>query len=269
MSLIGSLDEVKIADVLRLFAAGKKSGTLTIDRNAGPAAQLHFHKGALVHASCASLAGEHVVLQLFGWQQGQMSFTPDDLPVPPNVTRGVDALIVEGLKSGAELHRIQALIPSDRAVFQWGSGPEDEDVQLSVGRKQWRVLQKLDGQRDVREVVAACGLPRDEALAVLSEWIEAGFVEKIELQKALRVQAQGLFGKETAELDERHEQDWRRIQRFAAGVTRIELRTLTGKQHSFSPAFRSGLYKDIQLSRQALLDLGLQEREEVFVRPIG
>jgi hypothetical protein len=70
-------------------------------------------------------------------------------------------------------------------------------------------------------------------------------------------------------LDQRHEQDWRRIQRFSAGVTRIELRTLTGKHYTFSPSFRSGLYKDIQLSRQALLDLGLQEREEVFVRPIG
>ncbi len=269
MSLIGSLDEVKIADVLRLFASGRKSGTLTIERSAGPAAQLHVHQGALVHASCGALAGEHVVLQLFGWRQGQMTFTPDDRPVPPNVTRAVDVLIVDGLKSGAQLHRIQALIPSDRAVFQWGPGPEDETVALSVSRKQWRLLQKLDGLRDVREVVAACGLPRDEALDVLSEWIEAGFVEKIELQKSLRVQAQGLFGKDTAELDAQHGEDWRRIQRFSAGVTRIELRTLTGKHHTFTPSFRGGLQRDIQLSRQALSDLGLQDREEVFVKPIG
>lgn len=269
MSLIGSLDEVQLADVLRLFAAGKKSGTLTIERAAGPAAQLHFHKGALVHASCASLAGEHVVLQLFGWREGQMTFLPDERPVPPNVTRAVDVLIADGLKSGAALHRIQNLVPSDRAVFHWGPGPEDETLELRVTRREWRLLQKLDGLRDVREVVAACGLPRDEALDVLSTWIEAGFVEKIELQKSLRVQAQGLFGKDTAELDARHEDDWRRIQRFSGGVLRIELRTLTGKHHTFSPTFRSGLQRDIQLSRQALNDLGLQDREEVFVKPIG
>ena len=35
------------------------------------------------------------MLQLFGWRQGQMTFSPDDRPVPPNVTRGVDAEAIE------------------------------------------------------------------------------------------------------------------------------------------------------------------------------
>lgn len=269
MSLIGSLEEVKIGDVLRLLASGRKSGALTVERGAGPPAVLHFQKGALVHASCGSLAGEHVVLQLFGWRDGQMSFVPDDRPVPNNINRAVEALIADGLRLGETLHKVFVLIPSDKAVFQWGSGPADESATLPVGRSEWRVLRLVDGLRDAREVVAHAGLPRDQALKVLADFLEAGFLEKVELVHSLRVQAQGMFGKDTAELDSRLEAEWRRIQRFAEGVARVEVRTLKGRAHTFAASFRSGLYKDVALPRQALAELGLSERDEVFVRPVA
>jgi hypothetical protein len=47
------------------------------------------------------------------------------------------------------------------------------------------------------------------------------------------------------------------------------MRTLGGKLHTFAVRFKAGLNKDVQLTRQAVTDLGLREREEVFVRPIG
>lgn len=269
MSLIGSLEEFKVGDVLRLLASGRKSGALTVERSAGPPAVLYLQKGAIVNASCGSLAGEHVVLQLFGWRDGQLSFVPDDRPVPPNVNRSVEALIADGLKVGETLHKVFALIPSDKAVFQWGAGPADESLTLAVGHSEWRVLRLVDGQRDVREVVAHAGLPRDQALRVLADFLEAGFLEKVELVRSLRVQAQGLFGKDTAELDARLEDEWRRIQRFAQGVARVEVRTLKGRSATFAASFRSGLYKDVALPRQALAELGLAERDEVFVRPVA
>ncbi len=131
------------------------------------------------------------------------------------------------------------------------------------------MLRLVDGQRDVREVVAQAGLPRDQALRVLADFLEAGFLEKVELVRALRVQAQGMFGKDAAELDARLEAEWRRIQRFAQGVARIEVRTLKGRAHTFAVSFRTGLYKDVALPRQALAELGLSERDEVFVRPVA
>ena len=50
MSLLGDLGEVQIGDVLRVFAASRKTGVLTV---AGPGRQavLHLQKGALVPAS--------------------------------------------------------------------------------------------------------------------------------------------------------------------------------------------------------------------------
>ena len=269
MSLIGSLEEVKVGDVLRLLAAGRKSGSLTVERSAGPPAALYLQKGAIVHASCGSLAGEHVVLQLFGWREGQISFVPDDRPVPPNVNRSVEALIADGLKLGESLHKVFALIPSDKAVFQWGAGPADDTTTLPVGRSEWRVLRLVDGLRDVREVAAHAGLPRDQALRVLADFLEAGFLEKVELVRSLRVQAQGMFGKDVAELDSRLDDEWRRIQRFSQGVARVEVRTLKGRSQAFAASFKAGLYQDVVLPRQALAELGLSERDEVFVRPVA
>lgn len=43
MSLLGSLEDIKLADVLRLFAEGKKSGRLTVTADEQQTT-LRFHK---------------------------------------------------------------------------------------------------------------------------------------------------------------------------------------------------------------------------------
>ena len=54
MSLIGTIGEVKVADVVRLFAASRKTGLLTV---AGPGRQalVRFSRGSVVHAASGHL----------------------------------------------------------------------------------------------------------------------------------------------------------------------------------------------------------------------
>jgi hypothetical protein len=268
MSLLGSLDEVPLADVLRMLSGGRKTGLLTI--TAGTAqAVLHFQRGALVAAQAGRRQGDDAVLDLFGWTEGELHFTPEVTPAPPNVARAVDALVAEGTRRGGVLHKLHALVPSDRVVFQFGPGPTDDSVQRPVGRREWRVLRLLDGRRDVREVVQAAGLPREDVLLLLAAWSEAGFLERVEAQKSLRVQAQGLFGREGAEVDVRYDGEWRRLLPFAQGVTRIEVRTLAGRSTGLAVTFKNGLYRDVLLPRPALVELSLREGDEVFVKPLA
>lgn len=268
MSLIGSLNEVKIADVLRLFSAGKKSGLLTVAAG-GHAATLRFYRGAVVHAAAGRYYGEEAVMDLFGWKEGQLTFVPDDKTVTPNVKKSVDVLILEGVKLGDSVHRMHELIPSDRVVFQMATGPSDPAARYTVGPPEWQILRILDGVREVREVAEASKVPRAEVMRILFEMTEAGFLERIEVQKALRVQSQGLFGKDSATVDERLEDDWRRIHRFAGGVQKIEVRSTSGKSLSLPVGFRPGLFRDVHLPRTALADLAVREGEDVNVRPIG
>ena len=58
---------------------------------------------------------------------------PDEAPVVANVSRGLDALILDGVRTGESVHRMHELIPTDRVVFQWGPGPVDLAVKLAVG----------------------------------------------------------------------------------------------------------------------------------------
>lgn len=269
MSLIGTLEEVRIADVLRLLAGGRKTGLLTVTAS-GQEAVLHFHKGSLLHATAGRLQGEDAVLDLFGWKQGQLTFVPEERPVEPNLTRDVDALILEGLRVGDSFHRMRELIPSDRVVFQLGPGPQEESARCSLDGRAWRVLRALDGIRDLREVLEATRLPRAEVQWILFELASDGFLERVEMQKTLRVQSQGRFGRDAAAaMDERFEEDWKKTVRFSQGVLRIEVRTLGGRLAVLPVSFRSGLIRDLNLPRAVLAELGVREGEDVSVRPVA
>ncbi len=267
MSLIGTLEEIQLAEVLRLFASGKKNGLLTV-ASGDSGAQLRFSKGSLVSASTGGLQGDDAVLDLFGWKEGQITFVPDDRLVAPNVTRDVDALILEGLRVGESFHKTRSLVPSDHVTFQMTPAPP-EGGQLTVGATEWKVLSLLDGIRDVREIVEASRLPRPAVLEVIVQMAEAGFLERVEVQKSLRAQSGGRFAKETATVDERLEGDWKRITRLAHGVLRLEIRSLAGRRVTLPVDYRAGLIRDVHLPRAILSELHVREGEDVKVRPVA
>jgi hypothetical protein len=217
---------------------------------------------------------------LFGWKDGQLTFVPEDRHVSANVGRSLQALIDEGLRVGDLPHRMRAVVPSDHVVFQLGAGPTDTSSRYSVGATEWKVIRLLDGIRDLTEVVAECELPRDEVVRVVFEMAEAGFLERVDVQRTLRVQTQRPFAKfsllgpearpeEAADIDNRIQDDWRKVSRFEDGVVRIELHTQGGKSAAMSVNFQPGLSRAIFLPKNAMAALGLREGDEVSVRPIG
>jgi len=269
MSLIGTLSEIKLADVLRLFAESKKTGLLTAS-GSGRQTLIRFEKGLVVHATAGRLQGEDAILDAFGWTEGQLTFVPEEKTVTSNVARGADVLILEGERDGPAFHKMNELVPHDRVSFQF-SQPASEEARLSLGPSEWKVLRLLDGVRDVRDVVEQSQLPRNQVLRVLFELTEAGFVERVDSQKTLRAQVKGgRFAKgDTAGADERLAQDWGRLMRFVRGVLRIEVRTLARRGTVLPVTFRSGLGRDVHLPRPAFAELGLREGEDVFVRPVA
>jgi hypothetical protein len=268
MSQIGTLEDTRIADVLRLLAAGRKTGLLVV---AAPKrrAQVHFQKGVVVHAVAGRCRGEEAVLDLFGWKQGQLSFVPKEQAVTPNVIRDVEALVEEGLRLGDSFHRMRQLVPSERVVFQMAPAPDDAEFRCSFGPGAWTVLRLLDGVRDLREVADAARLPRADVMQIAFELADRGLIERLDMLKSLRAQAQGLFGKDPATVDERLDDEWRRALRFAAGVFRVEVRSLAGRTLVVPVSYKPGLIRDIHLQRATLAELAVVEGENVNVRPVA
>jgi hypothetical protein len=270
MSLIGNLSDIKLADVLHLFAAGSKTGRLTVSSEEDQTV-LRFDKGVLVHAHAAgsNLQGEDAVLDAFGWKEGQLTFVPEEKTVRPNVSRSVEELIAEGLRDGDVFHRTKELIPTDRVVFQWATGPAEGAPKFGVGGAEWRVLRQIDGVRDVREVVEAAGLPKGDVARVVLEATEAGLLERIEPHRDLRVQAAGLFAKDAAELDERVGVEWRKLHRFGRGVHRVEVRSSTGRIAVLAAHFRPGVGMGVHLPRGVVAEIQAKEGDAVQVKPVG
>jgi Domain of unknown function (DUF4388) len=278
MSLIGTLSEIKLADVLRLFASGKKTGVLTASTPAHEAV-LRLQKGVILHATSARLQGDEAVLDVFGWTEGQLTFVPEDQAVTPNVTHALEELILKGERFGPSFHRMNGYIPSDSVVFQMAMPPEG--ARCTLGPDEWKVVRYVDSVRDVREIVEVTGLGRAQVAGALFELGEAGFLEKVDLQKRLRAQGPRAFSNfsllapdgrtpETVELEETLQDEWRKAPRFNRGVLRVELRTLGYKKSaSMAAVFRSGLARDVHLPRPLLQVLGLREGEELLVRPVA
>jgi hypothetical protein len=159
------------------------------------------------------------------------------------------------------------LIPTDRAVFQMKADPP-EDMRYPMGAAEWRVVRVLRELSDVRGVIEASDLDRGEVLRVLFEMTEAGLLERVEVERALRVQPLGRFGKDAAELDPRIEEEWKRIAHLEKGVLRVEVSSPGRKPVVLGTAFRPGLNREIHVPRPTLAELGLRGGEEVFVRPM-
>ncbi len=267
MSLIGNLSDIAFGDVLRLFAASGKTGLLTASA-AGRQTLIRLQQGTVVHATAGRLQGDDAILDLFGWKDGQLIFVPEEKVIEPNVTLGVDVLILEGLRTGEAFHRMNELIPHDRVVFQPARGPEG-DKRFLLGAAEWSVLRLVDGINDVRDVVDGSSRPRPEVLRILFELTDAGFLEPVEAQRQLKAQAQGRFGREAAELDSQLETEWKLMPRFAEGVLRVEVRNFARKGRRLAVSFRPGLGREVTLPRPLFAELGLREGDDVFVRPVG
>lgn len=267
MSLIGSLDEVRVADVLRLFATGKKTGRLTVSAETEQAV-LHFLKGAIVHAHAAggTVQGDDAVIELFGWKEGQLTFIPDDKTVAPNVTRGVDQLILDGLRGGDSAYRMRLAIPSEEVVLQMAAGPGDATARVDMSVADWRLVRLVDGSRDVAELVAQSGTERGPVVEALFRLMEAGILEAAPVVRTLRAHA--LPREAPAEADQKLEADWRRLRRFERGVRSILVRC-DGRPPVFTPVvFRADLNLRIHLPRPVFQELGLKEGDDVRVRPV-
>jgi DNA-binding transcriptional ArsR family regulator len=174
---------------------------------------------------------------------------------------------------------MNAFIPSDSVVFQMAA-PRD-DARFTVGSEEWKVVRHVDSVRDVREIVEATGLSRARVVGALFALGEAGFLEKVDLQRRLRAQGPRAFSSfsllapdgrtpEAVELEEKLRDEWRKAPRFGGGVLRVELRTLGYKKGAtMSAVFRSGLGRDLHLPRPLLQGLGVREGDDLLVRPVA
>lgn len=192
MLLTGHLRDFHLPDLIKLIASGKHSGTLTVT-DGGSTRTLTFREGRPVCATSRRSNGEvgdqeqvmEDIYDLFRWQEGKFTF---DQRMGPQKGCQVSALsahdlILRGCRWVDNWATIQQIVPSPDSICERRDGKvQPEDLDLTQGEH--RVLDALDGLRDVSAVARVCELTEFETSKILYGLAVVGLVQPGDLDKA-------------------------------------------------------------------------------------
>ena len=199
MLLTGDLHDFHLPDLIKLIASGKHSGTLAVSDGASTRT-LSFHEGRPVCATSHWPDGEvrdadrvlNDVYDLFRWQEGPFTF---DQRLEPQagclvLNTSAEDLILAGSRWVDNWAAIQQIVPSSSTVFEH-RGERSRPENLDLTEEERRVLDTLDGLRDVSAVARACDLTEFETSKILYGLSSIGLVQpgdlgKIRLRRVFR-----------------------------------------------------------------------------------
>jgi DNA-binding PadR family transcriptional regulator len=191
MLLSGDLLEFHLPDLVKLIASGKHSGTLSVTDGVHTRT-ISFHEGRPVCATSRRPDGDvndpkqvlQDVYDLFRWQEG--SFTLDQRMKPGEACTVLEMsardLILAGSRWVDNWSAIQQVVPSVETVFERRDGQADP-AGLVLTQVEERVLEALDGLRDVSDVARMCQLTEFETSKALYSLSTVGLVRPGDLSK--------------------------------------------------------------------------------------
>ncbi len=149
----------------------KKLGEILVDQGVIEASEL---------AEYIRLQIEEAVYFLFTWTSGTFNFEADVLPEREDLLVSIspDSLLLEGARRIDEWSLIEKKVPSFDLIFAADRERLDgSDVTLSP--EQERILEFVDGERDVMAVIDDSGLAEFDVGKGLFGLITAGFVSRV------------------------------------------------------------------------------------------
>ena len=192
----GKLSKIGLADLLQLFNANAKTGTLEVERlDPGGRSErgvIHLDRGQIVQAATGNVEGEKALFRLLAWGEGSFAFAPRKVDVVPEIQKPLRALLMEGMRQIDEANRVgSALPPLDAQV---ALRVKSADLPNMVHPLTQEVLLLLEIYTQVQELVDHCSYPDYQVLRTLHTLMERGMVEiRRGPQTAVTAPGKGLF----------------------------------------------------------------------------
>lgn len=123
---------------------------------------------------------EEAVYFLFTWSEGSFNFEPDVLPDEQDVVVSInpESLLLEGARRVDEWSLIEKKVSSFDLIFERdGERIAGSDAELESGQR--RVLELVDGRRDVSQIVEDVGLGEFDVGKALYGLATAGFIHRV------------------------------------------------------------------------------------------
>ena len=201
MAIEGPLRELGIHDVFQLLDLSRKTGVLRVgSQMRGDEGVVYFNGGRVVHAGIRSkpaavspaglsqrelerqlrLQVEATVFELLSWQEGFFSFeetTTEEFPPGPLVSVATESLLMEGARRIDEWSRITEVIPDVDVVPGFAPVAGGHETRLDLLPREWEVLTRIDGERDLRGIAAELGRQEFEVAKIVYGLVTTGVLE--------------------------------------------------------------------------------------------
>jgi hypothetical protein len=118
-SVVGSLSDMSVADLVQTLEMGKKSGALHVKSRRGLEAVCYFKDGRILDCELGGkVAGENAFYRLLNWQEGEFAIEFKPIEREERIPVSTQGLLMEGMRRIDEWGRIVEQLPSLDRVFE-------------------------------------------------------------------------------------------------------------------------------------------------------
>ncbi|MCB1041646.1 MAG: DUF4388 domain-containing protein [Acidobacteria bacterium] len=270
MAIEGSLDSVDIQDIVQLLNINRSNGILHIE-NHSLKGKLYYTDGEIINAEVEGMGGEAAAYVLLAQHEGSFFFQMSPHSSPRAFTRSIHDLVLEAARRKDTIGKIRTSIQHDNIVYLPLVDIRIPHLAKDFSPEELQVLKFLDGQADIKEVVANSGRGAFEVLYVIYDLEQRGHLKRVDIYKLLEVDVhKKLFGKATdIVLSEMLVNDWSTESMVYADCDTLEIRTQKGNYGEVNFVSKPNVAADrILIPREIMDQLEIAMGEKVLVKPL-
>lgn len=112
----GSLSEVSLVDLLQIFGLNRRTGTLILNSD-DLTGRIFLLEGSVISAVLGETKGEKALYRILRWHEGSFRYNPGHADVTRDISRSMDALLMEGMRQLDEWDSLVKLVPPPGTVL--------------------------------------------------------------------------------------------------------------------------------------------------------
>ncbi|MCB1053654.1 MAG: DUF4388 domain-containing protein [Acidobacteria bacterium] len=176
----GSLNDVKLPDIIQLMSVSSKTGCflLQLDKEEG---RIFLVDGQMTHASAGKLVGEEALYALAIWDHGTFRFEEGTRTEQQSISKKNTFLLMEVARKLDEWRVLSKKIPSLALI------PEIETLgnkKVSFNTQEWHVLSKINGVLSIIRIAEMTNLIPIDVAKLIYGLVSSGLVKLRETPKA-------------------------------------------------------------------------------------
>lgn len=171
----GSLQVLDLVNVMHFLRAGKRTGTLLLQRG-GETAMLCWQGGEVCGALMGGMTGPRALAAPFTWERGSFKFSPRLTPVT-NLDARWEVLLLNGVRTVEQPRLWSRLIPKATTFVRRARLADHVPLRQLFTSDEWTVWTALTGELSAEELSARLGEPTNKIWHNLYCFAALGVIE--------------------------------------------------------------------------------------------